>query len=688
MSAVAVAFAAQAASAAPGDPSAPAAHRLIDVPYLPQTPELCGGAAAAMVMRYWGDATVLPVDFQSLVSSANGILTTDLASAIARRGWQAVASEGSDDADGALRGLQHEVDVGRPVITLIEASPGRLHYVVVVGVTGDRVVFHDPARTAFRVESASDFDAEWRGGRRWRLVILPKAGSTVQPAATTGAAAGPQARSGACGALVDRGVDLANTDAAAAEQALVAAADLCNDDSDPWYELAGLRFKQSQWHAAAAFAEQAVQRTSADPERRAAWQLLATSRFLDNDFDGALDAWNHIGLPAIDVVTLSGARRSAQPPLHHLIGLEPRKILTAPDFERAARNFNEAPTAAATRLSFTPEDDGRVTVAAAMTEGDAMPHRLADLSALVGRALVSRDIRLPLSGVLGMDESLTLDYRYPAPEPRYGALLQLPAPAPFHGLVTIDGFWEQESYATPFTDLASVDRETRRRVDVNVGTWISGSTKIDFGAAADRFDSRSYAALHGGVEEHVAGDRVVARLDGETWGFSGSGFSTANATVTWRTTTEMTTSSLSGIVGGWVASANAPRFLWMGGGRGPGRPLLLRAHPLLDDSIVDSPFFGRRYAFATTEYQKPIKRTRTGVVAVAGFVDMGQAWRTLLGPGASPFQVDAGIGVRLRVSSRNGARIDLAHGVPNGDWTISAGYTYGSGVVFNRGIPW
>ena len=686
MSALAVAFVGHVASAAPVATSPPPAHRLIDVPYLPQTPELCGGAAAAMVLRYWGDRTVLPVDFQPLVSSPNGILTTDLAAAIARRGWQAVATEANDDAVG---GLRHEVDLGRPVITLIEDSPGRFHYVVVVGVTEDRVVFHDPARTAFRVANARDFEARWRSGHFWRLVILPKAGAKIERPDTTPPAAEPHARSGACGALVDHGVELAGTDAAAAEQAFVAAGDLCPSDSDPLYELAGLRFKQSRWHDAALFAEQATERTSADdPRNKDAWQLLATSRFLDNDFDGALDAWNHIGQPAIDVVTLSGARRSSQPPLHHLIGLEPRTVLTAGDFERAARNFNETPTATATRLSFTPEDDGRVTVEAAMAEGDAVPHRLVDMSALVGRALVSRDIRFPLSGVFGLDENLTLDYRYPPPEPRYGAILQLPAPAPLHGLLTIDAFWEQESYSTPFTHLAVVDRETRRRVDVNIGTWISGSTKVDLGAAADRFDSRSYAALHAGIEQHVAGDHVIARLDGETWGFNTDGFSTGSATVTWRTTTDVTASSLSGLIGGWAASAHAPMFLWMGAGRGPGRPLLLRAHPLLHDSIVDSPFFGRRFAFATTEYQKPVKRTRTGVVAIAGFVDMGQAWRTLLGPGPTVLQVDAGVGVRLRVSSRNGARLDMAHGLPNGGWTISAGYTYGAGVVFNRGTPW
>jgi len=686
MDALAMAFVVNAASAAPIDPAAQPAHRLIDVPYLAQTPELCGGAAAAMVMRYWGDRTVLPVDFQPLVSSPSGILTTDLASAIAGRGWQAFATEAGDDP---IAGLQHDVDLGRPVIALIEASPGRLHYVVVVGVTDDRVVYHDPARTAFRVAAVKEFDDQWRGGHRWRLVILPKSDSAQPRADVPSVAPGPQARAGVCGALVDHGVDLAETDAAGAEQALAAAADLCPADSDPLLELAGLRFRQSRWHDAAALAEQATARPSSDdPEHRAAWQMLASSRFLDSDLDGALDAWNHIGLPTIDVVTLSGARRSRQPPLLHLIGLVPRTMLTAGDFGRAARHFSEAPTATATRLSFTPEDDGRVSVSAAMSEGDAIPHRLVDLTALAGRAWISRDVRFPLSGVLGLDETLTLDYRYPPPEPRYGAILQLPAPAPFHGLLTIDGFWEQESYATPFTHLADVVRETRRRVDVNVGTWISGSTKVDFGVAADRFASHSFAAVHGGIEEHVAGDRVVARLDGERWGVRPSGFANGSATVTWRTTTEITESSLSGLVGGWAASANAPRFLWMGAGIGPGRPLLLRAHTLLHDSIIDSPYFGRRLGFATIEYQKPVKRTRTGVVAIAGFVDGAQAWRTLTAPGPTKVQIDAGIGLRLRVSSRNGARLDLAHGIPNGGLTISAGYTYGGGVVFNRGTPW
>ena len=44
----------------------------LDVPYLPQTEALCGGAAAAMVMRYWGARDVYPDDFAAARRSIGG----------------------------------------------------------------------------------------------------------------------------------------------------------------------------------------------------------------------------------------------------------------------------------------------------------------------------------------------------------------------------------------------------------------------------------------------------------------------------------------------------------------------------------------------------------------------------------------------------------------------------------------
>ena len=150
----------------------PVAHRLIDVPYLSQAKEPGAGEALVMVFRYWGDRRVMPVDFTSLATpSERGVVTSDLVEAVTSRGWQAIASQGPSSAP--LSELQRQVDQGRPVIALVEAAPGRLRYVVIVGVTPASVVLHDPASSSFHVAAADEFDREWRGSNRWRLVVLP-----------------------------------------------------------------------------------------------------------------------------------------------------------------------------------------------------------------------------------------------------------------------------------------------------------------------------------------------------------------------------------------------------------------------------------------------------------------------------------------------------------------------------------
>ena len=91
-----------------------AASLAIDVPYLPQTDALCGGAAAAMVFRYWGDAHADAQAFAPLVDRrAGGIANDVLTRAIAARGWRTSRVDGSLDALGA------RVRDGQPVIVLL-----------------------------------------------------------------------------------------------------------------------------------------------------------------------------------------------------------------------------------------------------------------------------------------------------------------------------------------------------------------------------------------------------------------------------------------------------------------------------------------------------------------------------------------------------------------------------------------
>src|SRR5881392_549151 len=107
----------------------------LDVPYLPQTEAMCGGAAAAMVLRYWGDAHAGVEEFASIIDAhAGGITAEALIRAIDRRGWRTNRLSGSVDL------LRAQLRDGHPVIVLIEDRPNRYHYVVVVGAAGDGVV--------------------------------------------------------------------------------------------------------------------------------------------------------------------------------------------------------------------------------------------------------------------------------------------------------------------------------------------------------------------------------------------------------------------------------------------------------------------------------------------------------------------------------------------------------------------
>ena len=331
----------------------------------------------------------------------------------------------------------------------------------------------------------------------------------------------PQARTGACGALVDRGVGLADTDSDSAERVLTAASELCPASADPWLERAGLRFRASAWREAAELAERAAER---DPHNDDAWALVATARYLGDDEGGALDAWNHIGEPTIDTVNISGARQTPQPALHRLLGLEPRTLLTRSTFERAARRLDDAPTASVTSVHFVPAADGRTIVQGAIVERQPYPRHLVSLAVIAGRAILADEVRVDLAGLAGQGEAVTALWRYPGARPRVGASLALPAPAPLPGIATIDAFWEAQTYAVPVAGAVAIERDSRRRVAFNLDTWASGRTRLEGGVAMDRFADDAYFAANR-RDRVPPGDRSAdrARAGGKVDARSGAG---------------------------------------------------------------------------------------------------------------------------------------------------------------------
>ena len=140
----------------------------LTVPYVKQTKALCGGAAAAMVFRYWGDGRADANQFAPLVDRAAGGIATDaLAMSIEDLGWRVVRFTGSIDSVTQL------LRDGRPVIVLLKVGNGRFHYVVVVGMTDTHIVVHDPARGPSRSMPVRAFLDAWEPAGLWALLVFP-----------------------------------------------------------------------------------------------------------------------------------------------------------------------------------------------------------------------------------------------------------------------------------------------------------------------------------------------------------------------------------------------------------------------------------------------------------------------------------------------------------------------------------
>jgi hypothetical protein len=662
--------------AAAGTPP-PARERdvLLDVPYLSQTQQLCGGAAVAMVLRYWGDADVHAQDFASLVDrSEGGIRTSTLVRAVTGRGWEAAARAG-DPAFGA-DAIRHEITRGRPVIALIQDRPRILHYVVIVGTTMDTVVLHDPARAPYRVIGREEFEERWAAAGRWLLLVLPSRESPPSAPPTTARAesASAIAEPGACDKLVAANVALARAGRRAeAEAGLLAATALCPSGASAWSELAGLRFVQKRYGDSAELAGAALKIEPGDAET---WRLLATARYLGGDELGALEAWNAVGLPLVDTVAIEGAVRTHHPVIAEMTGLEPRDLLTPGAFETAARRLAELPVAKDTALRYRPLPGGRAAVEAVVTERGVRPAGMAGWGTIGVNALFRRDVTLKIAGPAGHGEVWEARYRWAENRPRARLAYSLPAPGRLPGILTLDGMWDRQSYA-PVTAGDAIVREERRHAGIALSDWAASWLQWTAGAAMDRFDDGSYAAAQGEIGTRWLNDRVAGLMAFSHWTpvSQGRRFSTAELSVAWRTSTAPTVPALLGRAGLTAVGAGTPLAFWPVAGSGDSRGAMLRARRLTERGIVSSDVFGRRLLFANAEYHLPVFAHKYGLVSLAGFADLARAYDRRVSVDPSPLHVDIGAGIRVRMTG-DGAmlRVDLGYGLRDKRRTLSAGY--------------
>lgn len=667
-------------------PTSPSTETKLDVPYVPQSGVLCGGAALSMVLRYWGESRVYAEDFISLVGQdSSGIPTDVLTNAAERRGYRTAPSAGTSvDLAGNMARRW-------PTIVLLADGSERYHYVVVVGLAPGQVVVHDPADRPFRPIAEEAFQRRWAATGHWSLLILPSQERNRISTADAADAATQSPAKDVCAADAKEAVKIAATDLARAESLLLnaAASRRCRVSASTWRELAGVRFVQRRWSEASQFAETA---TVLDPLDEYAWRLLATSRFIEDDLDGALGAWNEIDEPRLDLARVDGLSRTRYSVVADQLSLEPGHLLTHERLGVAARRISELPGVSSSQVGFHPTTDQGAIMDVTVVEKPLLyPNVLAaikgsasmvDRGMLVGAAFqtfFNREVTGSVTSLMGRGEKLSASWRWWDMRPRTALSLAVPRLFGLPGVVTVDGSWERQTYAGR-SEFDSPLKEERRHGGLSLTDWYRSDLRWTFSAGVDRWQDRGVFSATGGVlEKRMASDRVAVRGSAAWWtglGAQGS-FGAASVDAAWRQSLEQAGWSVR--TGVRVTDATAPRDLWPGAGTGQGRTVLLRAHPILDSGILGGPGFGPALAYGGVEHQRKLRQIGHARLDWVAFTDVARVWNRPDAADSSSFLVDVGIGLRVAMPRTGGGlKLDAAHGVRDGAFAMSVGWS----------VPW
>lgn len=650
-------------------PATPAV--LLDVPYLPQSEALCGGAAAAMVMRFWGAAGVYAETFGDLVrADEGGIRGEDLGRAIETRGWHAR----SLSADPAF--VRMQIERRRPLVALVDDRPGRLHYVVVVGWSGGRVVVHDPARAPFRVWSEEEFIRRWAASRFWTMLILPGSDDAAASFRLKAEAARSRSRvvasafsrkpAALCDPIVDEGVRLSGRgEREEARRLFELAAAACPASSAPRREIAGLHALAGEWRNAATHASSAVE---LDPDDAHAWRILATARFLEGDREEALEAWNRVGRPRVDLVNVRGLERTRFGIVGDAVGIAPGDVLTSAALGRARRRVTQLPAIAASRVMYEPRETGLANVEVTLFERSKLPTSRPALAAAAVRMAGDREAAVAVASPTGGGELWTASWRWWEHRPRLA--FGFAAPGPFGGVLRLDALDERQTYG----DAGAALVERQRSVAVGWQDWASAVTRWDVRVGADRWlDRGASLSVGAGVERRAARDRAVVSARAATWIGDVRAW-TASARAAWRSTSEFDGTAWHAGAGIALADRDAPLALWSGAGTTQRADALLRAHPAVVSGRVDDAVLGRRLTHAGVEWRQwlpPLKHVVR--IAPAVFVDAAHAARgaAFTDPRA---HVDAGLGLRVALPGVGVVGIDVARGLRDGRTAVSFGW--------------
>jgi predicted double-glycine peptidase len=656
----------------------------IDVPYLPQTDALCGGAAAAMVFRYWGDAHADPQQFASLIERRRGVagIANDvLVNAIRSRGWRIEPLTNASGPVSSLEALRKRLAAAQPVIVLLADRGDQYHYVVVSGLSDDAVVIHDPSWGPSRTIKVDRFTALWNASHNWAVVILPgdrPLTGNASPAANL-AERPPLGTADPCDAAVADAVkEVQARGMSQADTVLGSLRPRCAQSPAFMRELAGFRFVQKKWDESESLARSVLERV---PRDEYASSVLGAALFMQERPVAALRAWNAVDQPRLDSIRISGLTHSRYQTIVESIGLRQGVLLTADEFVRAGHRLEDLPDRASSRLSLRPGEDGFASVDVAIAERSGLPRGYADWAATGARAAIEREAAVAIPGGTGHGEVWTASWRWWADRPRVAVGFAAPRFAGLPGVWRVDGSWQAETYLRPDTNDV---RESRTRGTLTVSDWIGPRLRYAIRSGVDAWTSARKAALVGAsLEQRLLDDRLAIGGDATTWVPIGSddrnyGFSALAVHARMRTLAPRTW-AYDVTAGAVRVGESAPLAEWGGAGEGRARANLLRAHPLLDGGALDvsgNSQFGRTLRYASAEGQRWVGGLPLVRIALAAFVDVAQASRRVIATDGVT-QTDVGAGARLRVPGAQGLlRIDVAHGLRDGATALTIGWMY------------
>jgi hypothetical protein len=656
----------------PAGASRPSAH-VLDVPYLPQSELLCGGAALAMVERWWGRRGVYAEDFVSLVRpELRGILTTDLVAAARARGWETRAFDGTPEEVRSI------LEQGTPVVVLIRIAPDRYHYVVLLGWSDGRVTFHDPARAPSRSIDETEFFAEWDGAERWAMVLHPAVHSPAAAATepVTSPPAGP-ADSLPCRPWLDRALDAVAADRLEeASELLSEAGRACPAEPLVLRELAGVRFKQRRLAEAIELSDRYLAQV---PDDAHGWQLLAASRYLSGDREGALEAWNRVGRPTVDLIRIDGVEGGEVRfrVIADAIEVPHGSVLTPAHLALARRRIADLPALGRAAVDYQPVGGGLVEVRAVVAERPVLGPAWPLLAAGVLRAFTDQEVAVAIASPTGAGELWSGVWRWEHAHPRVAVRVDLPVRLGISGVIGVEGRWERYRFALDTAPQGQFE-QSRRAGGVAFGGWISPALRPSAGLRVDRWSGAGdYLAFTAGTEFRAAGDRFMATTTVE-YGqalTTNPSYTKGNVRAIWASSVGLSRDTWSARLGLDLASGSTPLGLWPAANADIPWSVPLRAHSVTSDGLLPGATTGRSMMHGGLTGDHPFLRVGPFTLAAGLFLDAAEVRYSADGSGQDRFYLDAGGGLRIAILDGHLGilRVDLATGLMDHATAVTVG---------------